>query len=377
MTAGQERPNTQIDTITAQSLSYVKNDIGVAWGSLINKHTGNVAVLSFYVKISNGFRIIIMIMKKFHYVNYFLSLIFLFVFFAAGYAQDPQQPSADLPSTSSLQGGALPASNSDEIQVKAPEKSNDATADEYKDEDDIDYTDDKFKEEKVEIADPLEPVNRTMHQFNDKLYFWALKPVAQGYKAVVPEPARVSVKNFFSNLGFPARFLSCLLQADFSGAGTEAGRFTINTVWGMGGLLDPSSGKELNLKKQDTDLGQTLGVWGLGQGFYIVWPVLGSSSLRDTTSIAGDYYLYPVSYIYPWYAWLGVRAYEEINDTSLRIGDYEALQNAAIDPYVAFRDAYAQYRFQGIKARKGKFKSSASSNEQLSPTDTSLPKKEN
>ena len=88
--------------------------------------------------------------------------------------------------------------------------------------DDLDYANDKFKEEKVEIADPLEPVNRVMHQFNDKLYFWALKPVAQGYKAVVPEPARIGVKNFFSNLGFPSRFLSCLLQADFNGAGTES-----------------------------------------------------------------------------------------------------------------------------------------------------------
>jgi phospholipid-binding lipoprotein MlaA len=316
-----------------------------------------------------------MIMRKFHYIKYFLSLIFLIVFLAAGYAQDPQQSSAGLPSTSSLQEGVLPASNSDETEVKAPDKPNAATVNEYKDEDDLDYANDKFKEEKVEIADPLELVNRATHQFNDKLYFWALKPVAQGYKAVLPEPARVGVKNFFANLGFPARFLSCLLQADFSGAGTEAGRFTINTVWGLGGLLDPSSGKELNLQKQDTDLGQTLGVWGLGQGFYIVWPALGPSSLRDTTSIAGDYYLYPVSYIYPWYSWLGVRAYEEINDASLRIGDYEALKNAAIDPYVAFRDAYAQYRFQGIKARKGKFKSSASSNEQSSPTGPSLPKR--
>jgi phospholipid-binding lipoprotein MlaA len=223
------------------------------------------------------------------------------------------------------------------------------------------------KEEKVDIADPLEPVNRVMHGFNDKLYFWALKPVAQGYKAVLPEPARISVKNFFSNLAFPGRFLSCLLQADFSGAATEAGRFAINTLWGIGGLLDPSSGKELNLQKQDTDLGQTLGVWGVGQGFYIVWPVFGPSSPRDTATLVGDYFLYPVSYINPWYASVGVRTYEEVNVTSLRIGDYEALKDAAIDPYVAFRDAYAQYRFKKIKARKTKFKSSTPVNQQAQP----------
>ena len=181
------------------------------------------------------------------------------------------------------------------------------------------YDDDTFKEERVEIADPIEPFNRAMYLFNDKLYFWALKPVAQGYKLVVPEPARISVKNFFFNLGFPVRFLSCLLQADFSGAASEFGRFGINTIWGIGGLLDPSSSNELDLQKQETDLGQTLGVYGVGHGFYIVWPVLGPSSPRDSVDFAGDYFLYPVSYVYPWYAGIGVRSYEIVNSTSLRI----------------------------------------------------------
>ena len=220
------------------------------------------------------------------------------------------------------------------------------------DNENFDYNDDTFKEERIEIADPIEPFNRVMYHFNDKLYFWALKPVAQGYKAVIPEPARISVKNFFFNLGFPVRFLSCLLQADISGAAGEFGRFGINTIWGIGGLLDPSSGKEIDLQKQETDLGQTLGVFGVGHGFYIVWPVLGPSSPRDSVDIAGDYFLYPVSYIYPWYAGMGVRSYEIVNSTSLRIGDYESLKEAAIDPYVAVRDAYIQYRLKKVKARK-------------------------
>ncbi|MFB3924492.1 MAG: VacJ family lipoprotein [Syntrophales bacterium] len=207
-------------------------------------------------------------------------------------------------------------------------------------------------EQEVSIADPLEPFNRAMFHFNDKLYFWVLKPVAQGYNKIVPEGARISVQNFFSNLGFPIRFLSCLLQADFSGAATELGRFTVNTVWGIGGLLDPSSGKELNLQKQEADMGQTLGIYGVGQGFYIVWPFIGPSSARDSIDIAGEYFLYPVSYIRPWYAWLGVRGYEDVNYTSLRIGDYESLKETAIDPYVALRNAYAQYRLQKIKAKK-------------------------
>ena len=293
-------------------------------------------------------------------------MIVLFIFLAVGCAHSPSPSSTVLPHAKSSPQPVLLASNSDEIPAKSPDKPVDAIDDEYKDDQNLDYANDTFKEEKVEIADPLEPFNRAMHQFNDKLYFWALKPVAQGYKIVVPEPARISVKNFFSNLGFPARFLSCLLQTDFSGAATEAGRFTINTIWGIGGLLDPSSGKELNLQKQDTDLGQTLGVWGVGQGFYIVWPILGPSSPRDSVSIAGDYFLYPVSYISPWYAWLGVRTYEEVNATSLRIGDYEALKDAAIDPYVAFRDAYIQYRLKKVKARKAKLTPSEAAGSEFS-----------
>ncbi len=205
----------------------------------------------------------------------------------------------------------------------------------------------------VTISDPIEPFNRAMFQFNDKLYFWVLKPVAQGYSKVVPEQARSGVQNFFFNLAFPIRFVSAVLQADFKGAGTETGRFVVNTLWGIGGLLDPASGEKIDLPKQDPDLGQTLGIYGLGHGFYIVWPVIGPSSLRDSIDIAGEYFLYPVSYIQPWYDWLAVRSYEVVNDASLRIGDYEAIKGAAIDPYVALRDAYVQYRWMKIK-EKGK-----------------------
>jgi phospholipid-binding lipoprotein MlaA len=210
------------------------------------------------------------------------------------------------------------------------------------------------EEKPVSIADPLEPFNRAMFRFNDKLYFWVIKPVAQGYTKVVPEQARVSVRNFFYNLLFPMRFVSCLLRADFSCAGTEIGRFTVNTVWGVGGLLDPASHEKVNIPKNAADLGQTLGVYGLGQGFYIVWPVLGPSSARDSINIPGNYFLYVVNYISPWYEWLGVRVFEVENDASLRIGDYESLLEAAIDPYVALRNAYAQYRQAMVEAARGK-----------------------
>jgi phospholipid-binding lipoprotein MlaA len=202
------------------------------------------------------------------------------------------------------------------------------------------------EEPAITISDPIEPFNRAMFYFNDKFYFWALKPISQGYGKIVPEFARVSVQNFFYNLRFPMRFFSFLLQADFTSSAKELGRFTINSIWGIGGLLDLASDKKLNLPKKDVYLGQTLGVYGIGHGFYIVWPIVGSSSARDSVEFVGDYYLYPVSYIQPWYTWLGVRGYEVVNYTSLSIGDYESLKEAAIDPYEATRDAYVQYRLK-------------------------------
>ncbi len=244
-------------------------------------------------------------------------------------------------------------SNSEQIPQESPEVSGVSGNGASDDRKSLNDNDMQKEEEAATIPDPLESFNRAMFGFNDKLYFWALKPVAQGYKKVIPEAPRVGVKNFFYNLKFPIRFVSCLLQADLGGAATEVGRFAVNTLWGVGGFLDPASSKQLNIPKNEADLGQTLGVYGLGQGFYIVLPVLGPYSARDSIGIAGDYFLYPVSYITPWYDWLAVRAYEEVNDTSLRIGDYEFLKESAIDPYIALRDAYSQYRQKKVEGRRG------------------------
>jgi len=264
---------------------------------------------------------------------------------AAGPMQAPATTVSAPPATPA-DPGAAPA--------QSLKQSGNTVPDQSRDDENSDYDDEPFGEERVTIADPIEPFNRAMHHFNDKLYFWAIKPVARGYNLVVPEPARISVKNFFSNLRFPARLISCLLQADFTGAATETGRFAVNTLWGIGGLMDPSSGKELDLQKQDTDLGQTLGVYGVGHGFYIVWPVYGPSSPRDSVTIVGDQFMYPPSYFFTWYASLGIWSYEKVNQASLIIGEYESLVGAAIDPYVAIRDAYIQYRLKEVKARQAR-----------------------
>jgi phospholipid-binding lipoprotein MlaA len=210
----------------------------------------------------------------------------------------------------------------------------------------------EFEEQPDTIADPIEPVNRVFFHFNDRLYYWVLKPVATGYKTVVPEDLRIGVRNFFSNVTTPVRLVNCLLQANLKGAGNETLRFLLNSTFGLGGFLDPAQ-KEWRIEKREEDFGQTLGLWGIGPVFYIEWPFLGASSLRDTLGYTGDLFLHPQTYlISSIYISLGVRFYDVVNSTSLRIGEYEDFKRAVLDPYIAKRDAYHQHRIYKVKERK-------------------------
>lgn len=204
------------------------------------------------------------------------------------------------------------------------------------------------EEEVVEIADPLYVWNKGMYYFNDKFYFWLFKPVAQGYSAVFPEDIRISVSNFFHNITTPIRFVSSILQLKMKSAGNELLRFAVNTTFGVGGLGDFAKDK-MDIKRHDEDLGQTFGHYGIGHGFYIVWPVLGPSSLRDTVGLVGDIFLNPVNYVTPLQDWLAITASDKVNETSLHIGDYEDIIKAAIDPYISIRDAYVQHREKKVK----------------------------
>jgi phospholipid-binding lipoprotein MlaA len=208
--------------------------------------------------------------------------------------------------------------------------------------------DEDYLEEEDMIADPLEPINRAFFTFNDRLYFWVLKPVAQGYAKVVPEGVRTSIRNFFDNLMTPVRFVNSVLQLKFEPAGNELVRFGVNSTIGMLGLFDVAREK-MGIGMQDEDFGQTLGKWGLGPGFYINWPILGPSSLRDTIGYAGDYFLDPVNYVNPLPDRYAIRAGDKINRASFKIGDYEAIKKESMDPYSAIRDIYYQYRESRIE----------------------------
>jgi phospholipid-binding lipoprotein MlaA len=193
------------------------------------------------------------------------------------------------------------------------------------------------------ISDPFQGYNRFVFVFNDKLYFWMIKPAAQGYKFIVrPEVIRKSVKRFFLNIAMPKRFMNCLFQAKFKGAGVELSRFVFNTTMGIAGFFDPGKGI-FNLTRYDEDTGQTFGFYGMGPGFYFPMPFFGSSSRRDALGMIFDIALDPATYV------PGVSQFKTINNTSLTFGEYEDLKEAAIDPYIALRNAYFQNRQSAIK----------------------------
>jgi phospholipid-binding lipoprotein MlaA len=202
-------------------------------------------------------------------------------------------------------------------------------------------------EEAPPIPDPFEPLNRAAFVFNDGFYFCVLKPVTQGYKAIVQEPFRVCFRNAFYNLESPIHIFNSMFQGKFKCAGNEFARLLINTTLGFFGFFDQAKDK-FNIDKCDEDLGQTFGYWGFGPGFYIEWPFYGSSSVRDTAGFIGDLAFDPRTYVFHPAVYL-VRPVEVVNETSFRIGDYEALKKAALDPYVAKREAYHQYRLNRIK----------------------------
>ena len=230
---------------------------------------------------------------------------------------------------------------------------------------DFDEFEDEFGDDvAIEVYDPLGGYNRFMTGFNDKLYFWVLKPVATGYSWVMPEFARRGINNFFKNLYYPIRLVNNVLQLKFKNAGEETLRFVTNSTIGLLGLWDPAK-VWFGLEAHPEDFGQTFGVWGIGPGPHIVLPVLGPSNLRDAIGLAPQWiYLNPVNNFVnaSEYAGLdvsediqkietraGVYAIEKVNYTSLHLGEYENLKKDAVDFYPFIRDLYEQRRQKEIK----------------------------
>jgi phospholipid-binding lipoprotein MlaA len=212
----------------------------------------------------------------------------------------------------------------------------------------FDMLEEEYAEQMVEVQDPLEPFNRIMFNVNDALYFWVVKPGSEIYAGIIPEPARIGIRNFFSNLTTPVRFVNCLLQGKSEGADIELRRFAINTTCGILGFGDPAL-DQYGLESVHEDLGQTLAVYGLGDGFYLVLPFIGPSNARDSVGKLGDWFLNPVSYVEPTEASYGITAIRFTNNSSLHLGEYESFKSMTVEPYIAMRESYAQYRSKQIQ----------------------------
>ena len=194
------------------------------------------------------------------------------------------------------------------------------------------------------VADPIEPWNRAVFKFNDAMLDYVARPAYKGYAYVTPQFMRTGIKNFFHNLAFPVRFANNLLQGKGKAAGVEMSRFVLNTTAGLGGFINVAKDKKTIVPVDDEDMGQTFGAWGAGEGFYIVWPLLGPSSARDSVGMVGDYFLDPVTYVRPFELSLGVSATRTFNQLDDVLDRYDDLKRVAVEPYSSARDAYIQYR---------------------------------
>lgn len=190
--------------------------------------------------------------------------------------------------------------------------------------------------------DPFEPVNRTIYKFNDGFDKVLAKPAAEAYRAIVPDLVRTGIGNVFSNIGDVIVALNNALQGKVPDAINDVGRILVNTTLGILGWRDVAT--ELGVPKNNEDFGQTLGRWGFRDGPYIVLPILGPSSLRDTFGWVGDIYTNPLSYIDPTHTRNSVIAFRFVTVRADLLEATNILDTAALDPYEFVRDAYLQRR---------------------------------
>ena len=219
-----------------------------------------------------------------------------------------------------------------------------------------------------EEYDPWEPLNSAIFEFNYRLDKYLLKPVAKGYNFVMPDLVQRGISNFFHNVRFVPRFFNNLFQAKVKGAGLEMGRFLINSTVGLGGFFDVAR-NQFGLETPDEDAGQTLGVYGVKPGPYLVIPFLGSFTVRDGIGYIIDLGLDPINWlVFPvievegvpslvkhknrdtsTFAQIGTRAGYIINERSLNLETFEGVEEATLDLYSAVRNAYLQKRARAIR----------------------------
>ena len=195
----------------------------------------------------------------------------------------------------------------------------------------------------VQDYDPWERFNERTFAFNYELDRPLIKPVAKGWRKAVPEPLGRSIQNVFGNLGMPRRFVNNLLQGRVEGALRELTGFVMNSTVGVAGLFDVARGEGVT-PKDDEDTGQTLAVYGLKPGPYLVLPFFPPSTVRDTVGSAVDALLDPLSYVLPFAGTIAKRGGTTVNDRSLNLQVYEDVEEGVVDLYSGVRNIYLQRR---------------------------------
>ena len=192
-------------------------------------------------------------------------------------------------------------------------------------------------------ADPLEKVNRPIFTFNMKADKYVLRPVAKAYVEVVPDTARLGISNFLDNLFYPTTIVNDFLQAKFVQGGQDTLRFVLNTTIGLAGFIDVASGQ--GLKRNDEDLGQTFGRWGVGEGWYLMLPLLGPTSNRDLVGRVGDNWTEILQYneSVTWTERIALAGVGVIDSRARLLGADKALDDQ-LDQYVFIRTAYLDRR---------------------------------
>jgi phospholipid-binding lipoprotein MlaA len=268
-------------------------------------------------------------------VNYLIASLLLLFTCVSGFADQVNQPNLSRSSVAKA-----------EAKTKSPPPKNRPTATTTVPEDELGNA----PAEKVN--DPFERLNHTTFRLNDSVTIHAVKPLARGYEYIVPSQVRTGLSNFFDNLDFPVRFGNDVLQGRFVRSGQEAGKFVVNTTAGIGGLIRVSDHVSSLADVPGEDFGLTLARWGFSSGPYVVVPLLGPSTVRDLTGYAGDFALNPLN----WYlifsnhrlisnvVGYSISASRFVVRAPAGVRTYEQMKEAAIDPYIAVRNAYLSHR---------------------------------
>jgi len=230
-----------------------------------------------------------------------------------------------------------PAPTADAARTEADGKSSAAAA-----EDDWDSA------PEVKVSDPIEAVNRGVFWCNHQLYRYVAKPFSSAYKFIFPDVVRKGIRNAYDNVRFPVRFVNHTLQGRLDRTAQETGRFLVNTTAGVGGLMKPADKIPVLADVPKSDTGQTFAKWGVPHGPYLVFPLLGPTSCRDLVGTAGDTALNPVAWIgilFGGAAWTtAVSAPSGAHSVPDQMDRYDAATKDSLDPYVAARTSYIQYR---------------------------------